>query len=138
MTEAKYTREQLAAWQKEASESLTTYATLAPLRVAAPAIEFTEDDCNMVIDAYKTCQERRGTWLRLDVPTTIPVPIAQQLLSDRLDVLTAAAKSQTVDFGDGTMVPLTVRTKSNKEGDSSHSRYFKVNPVAPRGTRTAK
>ena len=124
MADEKITAKQMQEYLKLAEGSFATFSTIASMR-SAPVIPVTDADKKFVKDAYEATKDVLGTWLLISVPAEIPIPIASQLLSDRLDVMRAA--SEQTGFA----------LRVSKDSPSSHSRRFRVNMFTPRGSRMA-
>ena len=122
--ELKVTVKQMEQFRKLAAGSFTTFTALTPERTA-PVIPVTDADKKFVKDAYEATKDVLGTWLLISVPGEIPIPIADQLLSDRIDVLRAACEQ--------TGYALRV----SKDSPSSHAKRFRVNLFTPRGKKSA-
>lgn len=123
MSDSKVTQAQMAKYLAAAADSFTDFGIIEPER-ATPLVEVTEADLAFVRKAYTATEGQNGKWLLLQVPGTIPIDIAQQILADRIDVLREASKQAGYQL----------RADSNSEkSPSSHARRFRVIPATIRG-----
>lgn len=87
----KVSAELLAKYQAMAAESLAKVEVTVTTR-QAPAVVVTDADREFVRNARKQQEENKGTWLTSKLPTEIPAEIAAKMLTQRFNVISAAAK----------------------------------------------